>query len=511
VAKFGNLSSLHRLRAVRFCFDVDIVREILGMATNFVSRISQYFGGSATRFLALVFLLTFLLSSLHAFFPVTSAWDEHSHLSYVQYAFEWRIPHEGSPLNSWAMEAFSCHLHEFYGYMTQVPCGEIGVPTQYPAGGNTAAAWPPVYYMLVAVLMRIPLVFISDPLIAARIATAFIWSVGITWLSLQLFRKARRFSLALAFAFVTVSIPAFTQFSSFVSPHALNPLLVAGGLYVSDRFVGSLRLSQSPRADSESVLHLRTLVFNKWFVLFAIFGAISALSIPHSVSVVLIFGLYLVLATWQKLFVNIRFTNKVAVTFLELALTTLPFFAATFFWQWIHKIRTLDVPAFPAQNPEISTSDTPLSVPGVFSTIVGKFWEFWPSSLQAQWPSGDSALFIQNIWVNIILALSLGAVLFWKAKSWLSSLMLSLFLVAPVMAVLFDLAFTFPVPKRYALGIALIGLISLASSRIPDKIGKGLFLLALLTYLSSFVLDPLKVDVTKCAGTGSEILCRLLG
>lgn len=454
---------------------------------------------------ALLFFVSFALTGFHALFPVTSAWDEHSHLSYVQYAFNWKIPREGDPLNAWAMAAFSCHPHEFYGYMTAVPCGELGTPGEYPAGLNTAAGWPPLYYFAVALLIRIPLLFISDPLIAARLVTAVLWSVGVAWISVQLFQKSKSLALTFAFAFLSVSISAVTAFASFVSPHALNPLLIATGLFVTDRMIVSVRATLA-----NGSLHWRSFLANKWIGLFAFYGVICALSIPQSMSIVFIFGMYSIVRMWQEPSESKTLKPRIWISAVLAAATTIPVLVVTYLWQTIQRLRTA-TEVFASIKADGASSDAhALTFQTLYGTFFSRFWEFWPLSLHVEWPSGEFASFIENFWLFILVSLSISAVLFWKRTSWLSALMLSLLVISPLMSTFFTLLFPFAVPKRYALGVVMIGVIALGASSLPRRISKYIFWLALTTYLLAFFLDPLKVDVTRCAGSGSEILCRLL-
>ena len=458
-------------------------------------------------FFIYAFAFAMLLSSFHAFFPLTSAWDEQSHLSYVQYAFNWRIPREGAPLNDWGMSAFSCHLHQFYGQMTGVPCGQLGLPAQYPAGGNTAAFWPPIYYFLVAVSMRLPLLVIEDPLFAARLSTALIWSLGIAWISLLLLKKTGKVMPALSFTFITVSLPIFVQYSSFVSPHAMNPILIATGLYLSDRAVADYDTNLQNRRALK--LSGNAFTRNKWFLLISCYSAVCALVIPQSITFVVIFGVYILIRKVQKTLPTFSLSRSLRLGGISLLCTVLPFSLATIAWQFIHSIRKLDIPAI-QESTNSGAEETQTKV-NLFATVIDKFWDFWPGALQAEWPSGNVALFFQNTWFLIIVALAFGAILFWKKNNWLSSLMFAMLLVAPVFSIAFSMVFTFPVPKRYALGVAIVAFLAIANSRLTKPSTIALFSFAVFTYTASFLLDPLKVDITRCAGTGSEIICRILG
>jgi hypothetical protein len=469
-----------------------------------LQRIVFKLSTSAWVLFAFLFAVAFLLTAFHAFFPVTSAWDEHSHLSYVQYAFNWKIPREGDPLNTWAMAAFSCHPHEFFGAMTVIPCGEYGLPGDYPASLNTAAGWPPVYYFVTAVLMRIPLIVISDPLFAARLVTAFLWSLGVAWLGIQIFHKAKKLSLTIAFTMIAVSVSAVTAFASYVSPHALNPLLVAAGLFVSDRLVRSI--TEGRDANDRPVLAIIT---NLWSWLFVGYALLCALSIPQSMSVVLIFGLYVIVRLWQVAAPETSRGAKLWFTTQLGVLAVVPVFGVTYMWQLIQRIRTAPELLETATGQGSPAESAALTFHDIYGTFLARFWEFWPLSLRVEQPSGEFTIFIESFWLNILLGLSLGVILFWKSKHWLSALMLALFVVAPIMSTVFDFIFPFTVPKRYSLGIVIVGLVALGAARVPDRVAKALFGLAVVTYLLSYFLDPLKVDITQCAGSGSQILCRL--
>ncbi len=116
----------------------------------------QLSGSSAVRIFIVVLVVVAIPLLIRTRESQIAPWDELYHLSYVQYVYEGSIPKPGDALNTWSREVFSCRPVYPFGVMTFVPCGEIGEPLNYPEGGtNTAGYWPPIYYGVVALLVRL--------------------------------------------------------------------------------------------------------------------------------------------------------------------------------------------------------------------------------------------------------------------------------------------------------------------------------------------------------------------
>lgn len=194
--------------------------------------------------LGAVLVIDLILLVRRAFSSDISPFDEGYHLSYVQYAHEWTIPRSGDPMGSWSEQMYACHPTYPFGQVTGVPCGVDGPSADYPEGGvNTAAAWPPVYYFLVANLIRPLLVLGIEPVYSGRIGSALVWTAGCVLLSALVLRASAGHLLALCAGVLGAAMPASWVLSSFVTPHSTAMLVGALAIaflvwvYVSDHGV----------------------------------------------------------------------------------------------------------------------------------------------------------------------------------------------------------------------------------------------------------------------------------
>lgn len=187
----------------------------------------------------LITLIPLLLRSRAA---LISPYDELYHLSYIQYAYEWRIPRPGNPLNTWSREIFDCFPVHPWGAVTGNECGNPGPISSYPeGGGSTAANWPPIYYFTIAILLRPLSLFFSSPLFAARFAGVLIWSIGTQCLVTQTSRISNAQSnlltsgkrttgdwkVRLTISMLFGVLPLAYHHASFVSPYSFAPLAAA--------------------------------------------------------------------------------------------------------------------------------------------------------------------------------------------------------------------------------------------------------------------------------------------
>ena len=126
-----------------------------------------------------VFLVDMTVLVRRALTSDVSLWDEGYHLSYLQYAHGWHVPRPGEEMNTWARELYTCNPVPPFGGVSTIPCGGDGPDGLYPDNGrNSAAGWPPIYYFVVANLMRPLLAFGVEPVTSGRLVSASIWAAG---------------------------------------------------------------------------------------------------------------------------------------------------------------------------------------------------------------------------------------------------------------------------------------------------------------------------------------------
>ncbi len=125
---------------------------------------------------------------------------------------------------------------------------------------------------------------------------------------------------------------------------------------------------------------------------------------------------------------------------------------------------------------------------------------YTPLGLATNIPSQvDSTCSCTTAWTFLLLSLSLAAIIFWRKSDWLSKLMLSLLIAAPIVSVGFDYVFTTNIPVRYGLGAAVIGILAVNNRAISRPMARIVLGLALATYLVAFMFAPLYVAAPSCA------------
>lgn len=440
----------------------------------------------------------------------TAVWDEHTHLSYVQYVFSGIIPAEGFPLNSWAKSAFSCHPHALYGVMTSVPCGQIGPAYLYPTGGtSTSQGWPPIYFFLVSVLMR-PFLLVADPLFAARVATAIIWALGTAVIVFAVFKLRGNAIAAFTIGLLLNSIPYFAYFSAFVSPHSMIPLLIGTGILIVLGFVRS----ENPKTSKQNFLFAH--ISHTWMYLglFLLFSTFVAFTIPQALSLVLVMAFVMIaLGPPPNLKSEVRYSLRSQIVHrLPAAIASILAFVAFFgiykFWAWQVLARSQQ---FPWEiDKSLANIDTPNpSYPNIFIQIFTRWFAFWPNAYSEGYPVAPAISFVEQTWCFILPAAALAVLLFWKKFSTFSVLILGIFIISPIISIAFDVIFLAGVPARYGLTFSILGLFALANKNISKQVQFILLVFAVLTFFTAWQFNPLYVESTSCffSETDSRVLC----
>jgi hypothetical protein len=451
-------------------------------------------------YFALCLVIALGLAMTRVFYPWTSPFDEHTHLSYVQYAYSRIIPADGYQMNWWAKQAFSCHPHAMYGAMTPVPCGSLAPGRFYPTGGtNTSATWPPLYFMIVGVLMRIPMLWIHDPLYAARFITAILWSTGAAWLAFQSWKLTKVKTVGFTIAGLLVALPTFFYFTSNVSPHSLNTLLFASGLFISTRIVSSLKArgthSVSPTWRASWLITIRT----GWLYALIPLGFLCSIAIPQSLILVAVCTVFVVAWIFSEQGISWRVRTTSAVTTITtgfaILLGELGFFR---FWQWQLGARAISF----ASGVNTSGGNTDPADPtysSFFDQAVARWWSFWPNGLNPGWPDHQYATVQVTLWTFILGGLSLCGVALWRRGDWLGPLMLTLLITAPLFSIAYDVFFSTDVPARYGMLFPIIGVLAVANRHFAKPFRIVLLVLTAGTYIWALWLEnPFYFPAANC-------------
>lgn len=443
----------------------------------YLNRISPDWVNRTWALWAIFFFISFALAATKVFFPETSPWDEQAHLSYVQYVFSGNLPAQGMAIGSWSKEAYSC----FPGTLTPIPCGEFAEAKNYPMGGtNSAAFWQPTYYVLAAALGA-PFVWLGMiPLFAIRLGTAVIWAIGVAALSVLVTKKTSQLSSGLLLTLTLTALPLMGYMSSAVTPHSLNPLLAALALFTALKWTELPERSITTRA---SVL---------WPLSFILTVLVGAWSIPQSLT---IFGTVAVFIAVSRIYTykhSLRDALREALfTVITIILTALIFVGSMSVWSQIQNSRTI------APVAEVDMSKAPgnaldVSYGSIFERLLVRWPSFWPNGIRAGWEQDDAlTLGIELVWVLILLTLTVVGIIAIRQPRWVWFLLIAVVIVAPISSIAYDIYFPSDVPIRYGLGIPVLGLAAVMSLKKPLWATRVLLVIALLTYLIGFFVEPM--------------------
>lgn len=382
-------------------------------------------------------LVVLVLQVLRTRTGLISPYDEGYHLSYVQYVASGHLPRNGDPLNTWSRDAFACHQVFPYGQVTQVPCGDVAAPKFYPEGGtNTAAGWPPLYYVWAALVARIAMLFGAEPLTGARLASALLWTAGSVLLVLLVRHFGGRLAAAAAVGLLSVAIPVSSQLGAFVTPYSAQLLLSVALTWVALDLVATERLT------------LRRLLVAAGVSLTA------TLTVPHALVAVFVVALTVVLAQPLRRQTLARLSTGAAIGVVGVV----GFLA----WQQLVNIRS--TPFGSGVNLEGRTVVAPRTPLPPVDTLLSQWAQFWPNPV-----SGDALgylvpeTYLATIAVIMVVA-GVGAAVLAPGVPWsTTALALALLVAAPVTAWAAATYFDYAVPLRYGsstigISLAILGL-----------------------------------------------------
>ena len=368
-----------------------------------------------------------------AMMDVVSPYDEGYHLSHVEYAYNWSMPRLGDPMLRWSEEAYACFPTYPYGQVTAVPCGVDGESTLYPeAGTNTAASWPPVYYLFAAQVSRLVLAVTSlDPLHAARISSVVLWTLGCVLVAYLAMRVSGSPLLGVASGVLGAAWPAAWAIGSYVTPHSAV-MVIGAGLVAASLWV----------AGHDTRPH--------WALAVALaMGVLIGLTLPHALVAVAAACIGLLFSAFHRRPWSRRIVAFSAVLGLSNSATYVAWSRAASAW---------------AVGP---TAPQPTNPPeGLLAALQDNWDLFLPrqlaevaflSPVQTQAAKASSYL---------VLAL-LGAWLLQRTLPIPRAVAFGLVLAAPLFPVIAALELDFPVPPRYGASILGMALFLVAFTRSP--------------------------------------------
>lgn len=412
--------------------------------------------------LAFVFVFDLFLLVHRAFSADISPFDEGYHLSYVQYMHEWSLPRVGDPMGSWSEQMYACHPTYPFGQVTAIPCGVDGPSIDYPEGGrNTAAGWPPMYYFMVALIMRPLLALGLEPFLAGRTSSALLWAVGCLVLAGVVIRVSGSRVLAASAGILGSTIPATWPLSSFVTPHSTAMLIGV-----------SLLMLLIWAASTERPI---------WFVVLVAgaLGAVIELTLPHAIVAIAAACMAAVVLAWSLG----RQRGRLSSMAIALAASG----AATYLsWERLVLARSSG-----------SGPDQPAMPPEGWVAAVRDNWNlFWPRGLaEVQFLSGREAQFAVLIsYASVALA---GHWLLSSEATVQRGVAVGVVMATPVLASFVAYRFDFVLPTRYGASVFALLLFLLALNK-PSLIVRGVVLgltaasawLALASINSYLVLNP---------------------
>jgi hypothetical protein len=372
---------------------------------------------------AVVFTVTLVVLVRRALTSDVSLWDEGYHLSYVQYARDWILPRLGDEMNTWGTDLYTCRPVPPFGLVTSLECGADGPNSMLPDKGlNTAANWPPIYYLLAANLMRPLLSLGLEPLAAARLVSAGIWALGAALLGMLVLAQSSSRILGISAGVIAGLLPATWGMSAFVTPHSsallIGTLNVAALVMVWTRALGPLAAGG----------------------LGAACGALAALTIPHSivaVAVASLAGLTLALRDGTRRFALVAFAGAAVAAGVVGYLG----------WQMVRRTQSagefLGQPSYPYE--------------GIKAAVRDNWNNFWPAGIERFWPPGSNDF--GSFWAaeDIVLSTllmygSIALVGYWlilASRSVQHAVAVGVAVAIPLCAVVFALLLDYPVPPRY--------------------------------------------------------------
>lgn len=439
---------------------------------------------SSRAFWVLVGICACIIPLIRSTTNFTSVWDEHAHLSYVQYVHDFKWPASGYPMNAWGREAFACHPHQLYGPMAQAACGENGPGNMYPTGGaNTAEGWPPIAYVAIANLSRPIALFVDDPLHAARVGVVALWGLGMLCLAKLARKNGQSDAFIIGWVLAMSSLPGIAYFSSFVSPYSSIPLLAAYAIWSTLWIFQRLNDLKQPWTRADLVPATCALMF----------PAISVLTVPHSISIVIAISIALGLYAITNL--NRKNPKESALRMVVASTTAfvLAFGANRAYRFYVSYNARRSIPYPVDTNPDVAPP-TMVHDQDWLGQGIQRAWDFFPNALHSALPVNRSFEFTSTLFIWGVVGVILAAALGLSSSRNAGFLATGVIVASPVSALVFYYSLTFEPPPRYGLPLALFGsaiVLIVPASRRATRI-----FLTLATILAVFAVvnEPIYIE-----------------
>lgn len=351
---------------------------------------------------------------------IVSPWDELYHLAYVQYLYNFVLPQRGDEILSWSKYAFSCFPVHPYGMTAAVPCGAEAPAQAFPElGRNVAAVWPPIYYALSSIWMRILGANPENALFIGRSFSSLVWGLGAGLFCYALIARNKLRRQSAVFLSLAIALLPLGLFQGlFVTPHSMS-LLLTSLIYLS-------ATSPAP-LNSKRLIQLISLAT----------GAI--LVIPHILPILVYFTAQLFLQNWSA----IRDKSKFLLIYI-LSISIIPVIT-TIAWQRVQDSRRLDVETAVQPSSQFT-----------FDQIPRALFTFLPHSI-------DGYQFI-NEWqhlISYVLSILLLVLIFKPLIEMNSSFLkksesLLLLAISGAFGILEHIAFGIIIPPRYGLSLIFV-------------------------------------------------------
>ena len=350
-------------------------------------------------------------------------------------------------MNTWGREAFSCHPHQLHGSMALAACGENGPGYMYPTGGaNTAEGWPPIAYVAIANLSRPIALFVDDPLHVARGGVVALWGLGMLCLAKIARKNGQSDAFIIGWVLAMSSLPGIAYFSSFVSPYSSIPLLAAYAIWSTLWIFQRLNDLKHPWTRADLVPAICALMF----------PAVSVLTVPHSISIVIAVSIALGLSAVGNLDRRQPTQSVLRIlTALSVAFTIAVFANRAYrFYGSYNARRSIPYPSDTNKDPAPAAL---VHDQDWFGQGIKRSWDFFPNALHSALPVNRTFEFVSTLFViglvSLVVAIAIGHTSSKKAGFLAAGVIIS----SPISALVFYYSLTFEPPPRYGLPLAIFG------------------------------------------------------
>ena len=360
-------------------------------------------------------------------------------------------------MNTWSMTGFSCHPVFPFGNVTGVPCGEIGIPAQYPEGGtNSAQGWPPGFYAIAAAFLHVTTIFNIDPFNAARGVSVFLWSVGCAAIYIMQIKAGISRIVAFGIALVVASLPLAMYHGAYITPHSTAPLMVAIACW------GVFKELNNSNPRPRNMLPIVTI------------PVVVLLILPQALPVVLTSSLFFIVVA-LKTYKEGETRNSTARSITREVLGIMLAAIVIVGWAKIQELRLIPYEAGVAGSGAQVANNPEFSLAQFFDTLL----KFVPHAIDSYQFQSTSGIFISTVWAYIAVSV-ITFLVFQTNSTTLRIFGISILTTEIFYSFLAELFDPVAVPPRYGISIAILAIIS-TGLIAKDRFGRTLLIIASLT------------------------------